>query len=79
SSEDRKKILSRFKNGEFLVLNNCGILTTGYDEPTIEVIIVNRATMSLPLWLQMCGRGSRIFPNKKNFMVLDFGKNHDRH
>lgn len=79
SSEERRNILSRFKNGEFLVLNNCGILTTGYDEPTIEVVIVNRATMSLPLWLQMCGRGSRILPNKNYFTVLDFGKNHDRH
>lgn len=79
SSEERKSILSRFKNGDFMVLNNCGILTTGYDEPSIEVIIVNRATMSLPLWLQMCGRGSRIFENKTHFIVLDFGKNHDRH
>ena len=35
--------------------------------------------MSLPLWLQMCGRGSRILEGKEKFMVLDFGKNHDRH
>lgn len=79
SKEDRKIILDRFSRGEFLVLNNCGVLTTGYDEPTIEVVIVNRATMSLPLWLQMCGRGSRIFNDKNIFYVLDFGKNHNRH
>lgn len=76
---ERKRLLQRFKNGEFLVLNNCGVLTTGYDEPTIQVIIVNRATMSLPLWLQMCGRGSRKSENKDVFIVLDFGKNHERH
>jgi superfamily II DNA or RNA helicase len=76
---ERKAILKRYKRGEFLVINNCGVLTTGFDEPTIEVVIVNRATMSLPLWLQMCGRGSRTSNGKTMFTVLDFGKNHDRH
>lgn len=79
SAEERKYLLESFKRGDFMVLNNCGILTTGYDEPSIEVIIVNRATLSLALWLQMQGRGSRIFPNKFFFIVLDFGMNHDRH
>ena len=79
-SEERKRILSAFKLGLFPVLNNCGILTTGYDEPTIETVIMNRATKSLPLWLQCCGRGSRIIPNvKEKFTVLDFGMNHDQH
>ena len=76
---ERKFILSAFKRGEFPVLNNCGILTTGYDEPSIECVIMNRATMSLPLWLQCCGRGSRIYPGKRGFVLLDFGLNHDRH
>lgn len=79
SESERKYLLEAFSRGEFLVLNNCGILTTVYDEPTIEVVIVNRATLSLALWLQMQGRGSRIFPNKRFFTVLDFGMNHDRH
>jgi superfamily II DNA or RNA helicase len=77
--EEREKILSGFTAGEFPVLNNCGILTTGYDEPSIEVVIMNRKTKSLPLWLQCCGRGSRIYPGKENFIVLDFGMNHDEH
>lgn len=75
----RDQLLDNFSKGVFKVLCNCAILTTGYDEPSIEVVIVNRATMSLPLWLQMCGRGSRIYPNKKQFTVLDFGMNHERH
>jgi len=79
SSEERERILKAFKNGEFPVLNNCGILTTGYDEPSIECVIMNRKTKSLPLWLQCVGRGSRIFPGKENFIVLDFGRNHDEH
>jgi superfamily II DNA or RNA helicase len=77
--EDRKRILQAFKDGYIKVLNNCGVLTTGYDEPSIEVVIMNRATKSLPLWLQCCGRGSRIYRNKPFFTVLDFGMNHNEH
>jgi len=75
---DRERILSAYKSGAFLVLNNCGILTTGYDEPSIECVIMNRATKSLPLFLQCFGRGSRLYPNKTKFIGLDFGMNHDR-
>lgn len=60
TKEERERILNAFKNGAFTVLNNCGILTTGYDEPTIQCVIMNRATKSLPLFLQCFGRGSRI-------------------
>ncbi len=77
--EERRRILAAFKAGLVPVLNNCGILTTGYDEPTIRWVIVNRATKSLPLWLQMCGRGSRTCEGKSYFGVLDFGMNHDEH
>ncbi len=78
--DERSRILNAFSNGHFPVLNNCGILTTGYDEPTIECVIMNRATKSLPLWLQCCGRGSRTIQDVKDeFIVLDFGMNHDQH
>lgn len=77
--EERQQILSAFKQGAFLVLNNCGILTTGYDEPSIQCVIMNRATKSLPLFLQCFGRGSRLYPGKSVFIGLDFGMNHDRH
>ena len=76
--DERERILKAFTNGMFKVLNNCGILTTGYDEPSIECVIMNRATKSLPLWLQCVGRGSRLYPNKNQFILLDFGGNHTR-
>ena len=79
STEDRQKILSDFSAKKFNVICNAGILTTGWDYPPLEVVVVNRATMSLPLWLQMCGRGSRTYEGKTHFTVLDFGRNHDRH
>jgi len=79
TKEERIEILEWFEKTPDAVLNNAGILTAGYDHPPIECIIVNRATLSLPLWLQMVGRGSRTYQNKENFTVLDFGGNHSRH
>jgi len=71
----RRKILEDFSAGKFQILSNCSVLTTGYDEPSIEAIIVNRATKSLPLWLQMAGRGSRLYDNKPFFTLIDMGAN----
>lgn len=75
----RSSILEGFKRGNFQVLCNCSILTTGYDEPSIETVIVNRATLSLPLWLQMCGRGSRTHTGKTHFNIIDMGGNVYKH
>lgn len=75
----RESILRDFTNGKFLVLSNCSVLTTGYDEPSIKTVIVNRATKSLPLWLQMTGRGSRPFEGKPHFKIIDQGANVYRH
>lgn len=72
---NREYILDWFKNTPNAILSNVGILTTGFDEPTIEVVILYRATKSLPLFLQMVGRGSRTTPTKKDFTILDFGNN----
>lgn len=75
SDKDRKEVLEWFKSTPDAILTSVGILTTGFDEPTVETIILNRATRSLTLYHQMIGRGSRILPNKKNFMVIDLGNN----
>ena len=74
-AKERRELLEGFKRGDFQILSNCSVLTTGYDEPSIEAVIVNRATKSLPLWLQMVGRGSRTFPGKEDFIVIDMGAN----
>ena len=80
NKQERKKALEWFKNTPNAMLCNVGILTTGFDEPTIETIILYRATKSLPLFLQMVGRGSRVIPGiKEKFTVLDFGNNVREH
>jgi superfamily II DNA or RNA helicase len=79
AKKERAKIIENFKNEKDAIICNVGVLTTGFDEPSTETIILNRATKSLVLYLQMVGRGARIFENKEFFTVLDLGKNTKRH
>jgi superfamily II DNA or RNA helicase len=75
SDKDRKDVLKWFKETKDAILTSVGILTTGFDEPTVQTIILNRATRSLTLYHQMIGRGSRKLPNKDRFKVIDLGNN----
>lgn len=75
SAEERREILQWFKKTPDAVLTSVGILTTGFDEPTVESIILNRATKSLTLYFQMIGRGSRSLPGKNSFIIIDLGNN----
>jgi superfamily II DNA or RNA helicase len=76
---DREEVVDWFKKSKNGIISNYGILTTGFDVPDIEVVILYRATKSLPLFLQMVGRGSRIIEGKDGFILLDFGNNVKRH
>lgn len=75
SASERRDILNWFSETPDAILTSVSILTTGFDEPTVETIILNRATRSLTLYFQMIGRGSRILPNKDEFTVVDLGNN----
>ncbi|MBO6606506.1 DEAD/DEAH box helicase [Psychroserpens sp.] len=75
SKQERKEILKWFKNTPDGILTSVSILTTGFDEPSVESIILNRATRSLTLYFQMIGRGSRIHGIKNTFRVIDLGNN----
>ncbi|WP_431471819.1 DEAD/DEAH box helicase [Nonlabens sp. SCSIO 43208] len=75
TKEERREILKWFKEKPNAVLTSVSILTTGFDEPSVECIVLNRATKSLTLYFQMIGRGSRIFENKKEFHIIDLGNN----
>lgn len=70
---ERKRIFKWFGETPGAILCNVGIATMGYDEPSIETVILNRATMSVALMLQMVGRGSRPYRGKDHFNVLDIG------
>lgn len=78
SAEEREEILTWFKKTKGAVLTSVSLLTTGFDEPGIQSIILNRATNSLTLYHQMVGRGSRRLPRKKTFTIIDLGNNAER-
>ena len=78
TKKERANILKWFKETPNAILTSVSILTTGFDEPSVESIILNRATKSLTLYYQMIGRGSRIFKNKDTFEVIDLGNNFHR-
>jgi len=75
SVEERRETLKWFKSTPDAVLNNVGILTAGFDEPSIEAVIFNRSTKSLPLWLQCLGRGARTYADKHFWLAIDLGDN----
>ncbi len=75
TKKQRKQILEWFHDTPNAILTSVSILTTGFDEPTIDTIILNRATKSLTLYYQMIGRGSRILNNKPKFTTIDLGNN----
>lgn len=72
NSVDRDKILADFKNGDYDVLCNSMLLTEGFDEPSIDCVVVLRPTKIRSLYQQMVGRGMRIYDGKKELLLLDF-------
>lgn len=73
--EARKETLKWFEETPGAILNNVSILTAGFDCPSIEAVMFNRSTKSLPLWLQCCGRGARPSKGKEYFLLIDLGDN----
>jgi ATP-dependent helicase IRC3 len=69
--EARQAMLQRLKSGETSVIANCAVLTEGFDEPSIDAVIIARPTKSATLYTQMIGRGTRLYPGKEDCLILD--------
>lgn len=69
--EIRRERLQAFGQGSLRVLTNYGVLTEGYDEPSLDAVVLARPTKSQQLYIQMLGRGLRPYPGKKDCLVLD--------
>jgi ATP-dependent helicase IRC3 len=69
--DERRAILCRLHTGETMVVANCAVLTEGFDEPSVDCVIIARPTKSKPLYIQMIGRGTRVYPGKDDLLVLD--------
>jgi DNA repair protein RadD len=79
SKEDRESAMDSFVNGDDRILVNVDILTTGFDFPGVDCILMARPTLSPALYVQICGRGLRLAEGKKDCMILDLVGNYVRH
>jgi superfamily II DNA or RNA helicase len=71
-AEARAKALADFREGRTQALTNVGVLTEGFDDPGVSCIAMARPTRSEGLYAQCVGRGTRLFPEKKDCLILDF-------
>jgi len=76
---ERAAKLARHNAGETQVLCNCAVLTEGYDSPIVACIVLARPTKSGLLYQQMIGRGTRLFDNKPNCLIMDCFDQTGRH
>ncbi len=60
--DERRGVLADFAAGKVQVVCNCGVLTEGFDDPGVEVVIMGRPTKSRALYSQMVGRSTRPLP-----------------
>lgn len=72
-SQDRKEKLEWFSRaGKGAVMCNAMLLTEGYDCPDVDCVVMLRPTKVRSLYSQCIGRGTRLAPNKKDCLILDF-------
>lgn len=84
SDKKREDLIANFKNGNIPNLINCETLTTGFDHPELDAIIMARNTNSFSLYYQIIGRLVRplilkdgtIF--KKTGTIVDLTSNYSR-
>lgn len=75
---ERDALVARFKARQLKYLVNVSVLTTGFDAPHVDVIALLRPTESVALFQQMVGRGLRVFPGKRDCLVMDYtGQGHN--
>jgi superfamily II DNA or RNA helicase len=70
-TKERHQVLQRFRDGEFQVLTNYGVLTEGFDDPGVSCVLMARPTTSPLVYTQCVGRGLRSAPGKTACVVID--------
>jgi ATP-dependent helicase IRC3 len=69
--QEREEILANFATGKISVIVNVGVLTEGFDEPSLQAIILAKPTRSTLLYTQIVGRGTRLYEGKENCLIID--------
>ncbi len=76
---ERDAIIAQFKARSIRCLVNVDVLTTGFNAPHVDLVVLARATESAALYVQIVGRGMRVAPGKTDCLLLDYGGNVLRH
>lgn len=76
--KERTDIIARFKSGGLRVVFNVNVLSTGFDYPQIDLIILAFSTASISKYYQAIGRGVRICEGKRDCVVVDMCGNVNR-
>lgn len=71
-SAERAAALAEFRAGKVRVMCNVAVLTEGFDDPEVSCIAMARPTRSEGLYAQCVGRGTRLYPGKRDCLILDF-------
>ena len=71
-TSERNRIVEEFKSGKIRIVIQVNILSVGFDHPELDCIITGRPTASMSWWYQFVGRVTRIHPNKRDGLVIDF-------
>lgn len=77
---DRRYQLQRYHQRELSVLLNVEVLTTGFDIPEVDTLVLCRPTFSGILYEQMVGRGLRgpRVGGTRRCLIVDFTENFER-
>jgi DNA repair protein RadD len=78
-ADERAQTIADFRAGRVKYLVNVEVLTTGFDAPGVDAVVMMRPTMSAGLHYQMIGRGLRLAEGKTDCRILDFSGNLLRH
>lgn len=73
TKEKRKQVIERFKNKTLDMIISINMITTGFNSPNTDTVVIARPTRSQNLYKQMVGRGMRLFPGKKSMLLVDCG------
>ena len=74
-SGNRADVINELRSGDVTVLLSVEMLSTGFDAPEIECVILDYSTKSYTKYQQSVARGDRPYYGQKFFYVLDFGDN----
>lgn len=76
---ERDRLIAQYRAGRLRALTNANVLTTGFDSPETDLLVMLRPTQSPGLYVQIAGRGMRTAKEKQDCLVLDFAGNALRH